>query len=41
LRSGEKLVVAWFCNGMPGQARHSQRQRDINAAIYEDLQIRR
>ena len=37
----EKLVAAWFCNGMPGPDRHSQRQRGINEAIYEDLQIRR
>ncbi|WP_428939803.1 serine hydrolase domain-containing protein [Fontivita pretiosa] len=31
------LVVAWFCNGMPGEARHNHRQRQINQAIYEDL----
>jgi CubicO group peptidase (beta-lactamase class C family) len=33
----EQLVVAWVCNGMPGEERHSIRQREINAAIYEDL----
>jgi CubicO group peptidase (beta-lactamase class C family) len=37
----ERLVVAWFCNGMPGHAGHSERQRQMNQAIYEDLQIRR
>jgi CubicO group peptidase (beta-lactamase class C family) len=31
------LVVAWMCNGSPGEARHQERQRAINAAIYEDL----
>ncbi len=35
----EQLVVAWVCNGMPGEARHNQRQREINAAIYEDLRL--
>jgi CubicO group peptidase (beta-lactamase class C family) len=35
------LIAAWFCNGMPDQARHAQRQRRINEAIYEDLRIRR
>jgi CubicO group peptidase (beta-lactamase class C family) len=32
-----QLVVAWACNGMPGERRHQQRQRAINNAIYEDL----
>jgi CubicO group peptidase (beta-lactamase class C family) len=35
----DQLVVAWVCNGMPGEARHNQRQREINAAIYEDLHL--
>jgi CubicO group peptidase (beta-lactamase class C family) len=34
-----QLVVAWICNGMPGEARHQARQRDINSAIYLDLAI--
>ncbi len=32
-----KLVVAWVCNGMPGDAVHQQRQQAINNAIYADL----
>ena len=32
-----RLVVAWVCNGTPGEPRHQQRQRAINDAIYEDL----
>lgn len=32
-----KLVVAWVCNGLPGERKHQQRQRAINNAIYEDL----
>ena len=32
-----QLVVAWACNGLPGERRHQQRQRAINNAIYEDL----
>lgn len=32
-----KLVVAWTCNGMPGEAAHHERAKAINAAIYEDL----
>jgi CubicO group peptidase (beta-lactamase class C family) len=32
-----ELVVAWACNGMPGERKHQQRQRAINNAIYEDL----
>jgi CubicO group peptidase (beta-lactamase class C family) len=31
------LVVAWACNGMPGETRHQARASDINRAIYEDL----
>ncbi len=31
------LVVAWVCNGMPGDAEHSLRARRLNSAIYEDL----
>ena len=31
------LVVAWVCNGMPGEWRHQKRARAINSAIYEDL----
>ena len=33
------LIAAWVCNGMPGEAKHQQRQRAINAAIYEDLSL--
>ncbi len=32
-----KLVVAWTCNGMPGEAKHQARASAINRAIYEDL----
>jgi CubicO group peptidase (beta-lactamase class C family) len=31
------LVLAWTCNGMPGETRHQARARGINAAIYETL----
>jgi CubicO group peptidase (beta-lactamase class C family) len=31
------LVVAWACNGLPGEPRHQRRQRTINTAIYQDL----
>lgn len=34
-----ELVVAWVCNGMPGDEQHQERQRAINTAIYEDLEI--
>jgi CubicO group peptidase (beta-lactamase class C family) len=33
------LVVAWVCNGTPGEPRHQKRQREINEAIYADLKI--
>lgn len=32
-----KLVVAWTCNGMPGEAKHQSRASSINQAIYQDL----
>ena len=32
-----ELVVAWVCNGMPGEAAHQKRARDLNSAVYEDL----
>jgi len=32
-----QLVVAWVCNGQPGERNHQRRQRAINNAIYEDL----
>lgn len=35
--SEHELVVAWVCNGLPGERKHQQRQRSINNAIYEDL----
>ena len=31
------LVVAWICNGLPGERRHQERAREINSAIYKDL----
>lgn len=33
------LVVAWLCNGLPGEARHQQRAWRMNTAIYADLQL--
>jgi CubicO group peptidase (beta-lactamase class C family) len=33
-----KLVVAWLCNGMPGEAKHQARQTALNNAIYQDLE---
>lgn len=33
------LVVAWCTNGMPGEAKHQQRQHAINTAVYEDLRL--
>jgi len=34
-----ELVVAWTCNGFPGEERHQVRQRAINMAIYTDLAL--
>jgi CubicO group peptidase (beta-lactamase class C family) len=34
-----ELVVAWACNGLPGERKHQQRQRNINNAVYEDLRL--
>lgn len=31
------LAVAWLCTGMPGEPAHQRRQRELNAAIYQDL----
>lgn len=33
------LAVTWFCNGMPGELIHQRRARDINAALYKDLDL--
>ena len=35
----QALVVAWACNGMPGESKHQARQRAINSAVYEDLRL--
>lgn len=35
-----ELVVAWHCNGQPGEPRHQKRARELNSAIYEDLGLR-
>lgn len=32
-----ELVVAWHCNGQPGEPRHQKRAREINSMIYEEL----
>ena len=32
-----ELVVAWHCNGQPGEPRHQKRAREINSTIYEEL----
>ena len=32
-----QLVVAWHCNGQPGEPRHQKRARTINSLIYEEL----
>ena len=32
-----RLVVAWSCNGLPGERLHQRRAREINSAIYEDF----
>jgi len=34
-----QLVVAWTCNGMPGEPSHQQRADEINASIYLDLAL--
>jgi CubicO group peptidase (beta-lactamase class C family) len=36
-----ELVVAWVANGMPGERVHQQRQRAVNNAIYECLDLAR
>ena len=33
------LVACWATNGLPGELAHQKRQRAINAAIYEDLDL--
>ena len=32
-----ELVVAWACNGLPGERRHQQRQRAVHDALHLDL----
>ncbi|MBN2507425.1 MAG: beta-lactamase family protein [Verrucomicrobia bacterium] len=32
-----ELVVAWLCNGLPGEPRHQERAWRINTCLYEDL----
>ncbi|MDW8343901.1 MAG: serine hydrolase domain-containing protein [Verrucomicrobiae bacterium] len=32
-----QLVVAWICDGMCGEPRHHERNRELNTAIYEAL----
>jgi CubicO group peptidase (beta-lactamase class C family) len=32
-----QLVVAWHCNGQPGEPRHQRRAREINSMIYQEL----
>ena len=34
-----ELVVAWGCNGMPGEPAHQKRASAIHRAIYEDLRL--
>lgn len=34
-----KLVVAWSANGFCGEGQHQRRNRMINNAIYEDLEL--
>jgi CubicO group peptidase (beta-lactamase class C family) len=36
-----RLVAAWACIGMPGEDAHQIRNRAINDAIYEDLNLSR
>jgi hypothetical protein len=31
------VIVAAIANGLPGEAQHNRRFRDLNSAIYEDL----
>jgi CubicO group peptidase (beta-lactamase class C family) len=33
------LVVSWVANGMPGERLHHKRQRAVNSAIYEWLDL--
>ena len=33
------LAVAWCLNGLCGEPRHNQRNRRLNTAVYEDLEI--
>jgi CubicO group peptidase (beta-lactamase class C family) len=37
--AGNDLIVALVCNGMPGEARHHVRMREILEAIYQDLKL--
>ncbi len=32
-----QLVVAWLCDGLPGEPRHHRRNLALNSAIYKDL----
>ncbi len=34
-----RLIVAWAANGCPGEVIHQRRNRDLNSAIYEDLEL--
>jgi len=34
-----RLVVVWILNGMPGERPHQRRARDLNTALYQDLQL--
>ena len=33
------LVVVWIFNGMPGERPHQKRARELNSAVYQDLQL--
>lgn len=35
----QRLVVAWFFNGRPGEAQHNKRTRQMNEAIFADLEL--
>jgi CubicO group peptidase (beta-lactamase class C family) len=35
------LVASWVANGMPGERLHQKRQREVNSAIYEWLDLAR